>query len=111
MPIHWVRVFDTASLETEFQNPKRLVRKYVKGKEICIGKSTKNYFAVQNHCPHAGAELNFGTIENDRIVCPFHRYSFDTENGRSLLGQGEALKVYPLEHREDGLYIGIKRYL
>lgn len=106
MKLHWVLVFNQETVEKELQN--HLTRKYIKGKQICFGKSSKGYFAVQNNCPHAGAELNFGTLVSDRLICPFHRYSFDTENGRSLPGQGEALKVYPLELREDGLYIGIK---
>jgi len=108
MKINWVLVFNQENLEKEFSMPGKLVKKYVKGKEICLGKTEKGFFAVQNHCPHAGAELNFGFLENNRLICPFHRYSFDTETGRSLPNQGEALKVYPLEIREDGLYIGIK---
>jgi len=104
----WILLYNTENLEKEFSKPGKLVKKWVKGKEICLGKNTNGYFAVQNHCPHAGAEMNFGFIENDRLICPFHRYSFDTVTGRSLPSQGEALKVYPLEMREDGLYIGIK---
>lgn len=108
MKLIWYLLLSPENLEREFSHPGKLLKKWVKGKEICLGKTSKGFFAVQNHCPHAGAEMNFGFLENDRLICPFHRYSFDTETGRSLPSQGEALKVYPLKMREDGLYIGIK---
>jgi nitrite reductase/ring-hydroxylating ferredoxin subunit len=108
MKMNWVLLIQKENLDSEFSKPGKLIKKWVKGKEICLGRTSEGYFAVQNHCPHAGAELNFGFLENNRIICPFHRYSFDTQTGRSLPSQGEALKVYPLEIREDGLYIGIK---
>ena len=30
------------------------------------------------YCPHMGADLSQGTIENDRLVCPFHHWKYDT---------------------------------
>lgn len=30
------------------------------------------------YCPHMGADLSQGTIENDRVVCPFHHWKYDT---------------------------------
>ena len=29
-------------------------------------------------CPHMGADLSKGTIENDTVVCPFHHWKYDT---------------------------------
>ncbi len=104
----WVKISDDSINSLNALPPKKLIRTYIKGKEICLGKISSGYFAVQNHCPHAGAELNFGRLEDERIICPFHQYSFDPISGRSLPHQGEALKVYPLDLREDGLYIQIK---
>ncbi|MCU1717548.1 aromatic ring-hydroxylating dioxygenase subunit alpha [Pseudomonas sp. 5P_3.1_Bac2] len=28
-------------------------------------------------CPHMGADLSHGTVEDDRVVCPFHHWKYD----------------------------------
>ena len=35
------------------------------------------YNALDDACPHKGASLAGGTIENGSIVCPYHGYEFD----------------------------------
>lgn len=32
---------------------------------------------IDAHCPHMGADLSQGTLENDRVVCPFHHWQYD----------------------------------
>jgi len=34
------------------------------------------YYAVMNRCPHAAGPLEHGFVENGRIVCPWHGWSF-----------------------------------
>ena len=41
-----------------------------------------------------------------RIVCPLHKYRFDPANGRNTSGEGYKLKTYPVEIREEYIYIG-----
>jgi phenylpropionate dioxygenase-like ring-hydroxylating dioxygenase large terminal subunit len=33
----------------------------------------------RDYCPHRGAQLSLGTVERDRIVCPYHGWSYDIE--------------------------------
>jgi renierapurpurin 18,18'-hydroxylase len=35
--------------------------------------------ALENACPHKGIELHKGEVNNDRLVCPYHGWEFDTE--------------------------------
>jgi len=44
----------------------------------------------------------------DNIVCPLHRYKFSLMNGRNVSGEGYYLKTYPVEVREDGVFVGIE---
>lgn len=75
-------------------------------KMICIGKHNNNYFAFQRNCPHAGADLSKGYIDPvGNVVCPLHHYKFSVENGRNVSGEGYFLKRYPLEIREDGVWV------
>jgi len=43
------------------------------------------------HCPHMGADLSQGTIENDTVVCPFHHWKYDT-SGKCTSGRYMALR-------------------
>ncbi|KND60779.1 hypothetical protein BVER_00755c [Candidatus Burkholderia verschuerenii] len=33
----------------------------------------------RDYCPHRGAQLSLGSVERDRIVCPYHGWSYDIE--------------------------------
>lgn len=81
----------------------------VKGKKICIGKFNKQTFAFTYKCPHAGGILADGHIDAmGNIVCPLHRYKYDPRNGRNTSGEGYFLKHWPVENREDGVYVGME---
>ncbi|MES2447473.1 MAG: Rieske (2Fe-2S) protein [Bacteroidota bacterium] len=81
----------------------------VEGKKICIVKHKGNFAAIQNTCPHAGGILSGGWCKEGHIICPIHRYGYNLETGRGYTGQGDYIDVYPVELREDGLYIGFKQ--
>jgi nitrite reductase/ring-hydroxylating ferredoxin subunit len=75
---------------------------------VCLVNHNDDLFAVNDRCPHQGASLsNGGCAEDGKIVCPFHRYGFDLKNGR---GAGLYVDVYPIEEREDGLYLGMEYF-
>lgn len=83
----------------------------VKGKKICIGRYRETYFGFAHKCPHAGAILSDGYIDAaGNVVCPLHRYKFSIKNGRNTSGEGYYLKTYPVEQREDGLFIGLSNH-
>jgi 3-phenylpropionate/trans-cinnamate dioxygenase ferredoxin subunit len=79
------------------------------GKKICIGKFNNMVFAFAYKCPHAGGFLSDGFIDaTGNIVCPLHRYKYDMKNGRNTSGEGYYLKTWPVEMREDGVYVGMQ---
>lgn len=79
------------------------------GKKICIGKFKEEVFAFAYKCPHAGGILADGYIDAlGNIVCPLHRYKYDMKNGRNISGEGYYLKHWPVEIREDGVYVGFE---
>ncbi len=80
----------------------------VSGKKLCIVKEGQRIFAVQNKCPHAGADLSQGWCDKENLVCPYHRHEFNLETGRGAPGQGDYINTYPVEIREEGVYVGIK---
>ena len=81
----------------------------VAGKQVCIAKVNDTLYACSSKCPHAGGTIADGFIDaSNNIVCPVHRYKFNLQNGRNVSGEGFYLKIYPVDQREDGVYIGIE---
>lgn len=78
-------------------------------KRICIGKYNGELFAFAAKCPHAGGVLAEGFIDAlGNVVCPLHRYRFCMKNGRNISGEGYYLKHWPVEIREEGVFIGLE---
>ena len=81
----------------------------VKGKKICIGRFKEGAFAFANKCPHAGGPMADGHIDAlGNVVCPLHRYKFSLQNGRNVTGEGYYLKHWPVELREEGVFVGME---
>ena len=72
------------------------------GEKICLSHTKNGFFAVQNTCSHAGADLYKGFInEQNEIVCPLHSYCFNLKTGYVTRGTAIPLKVYKLEWRNN----------
>lgn len=82
----------------------------VSGKKICMTRYNGQLYAFAYKCPHAGGIMADGYIDDSgNVVCPLHRYRFNVKNGYNSSGEGFYLKTYPLEDREDGLYLGLEK--
>jgi 3-phenylpropionate/trans-cinnamate dioxygenase ferredoxin subunit len=56
----------------------------VQGQEIILAKVGGNYYAIDNRCPHMGAELSEGKLEGLVITCPRHGSQFDITDGHNV---------------------------
>jgi 3-phenylpropionate/trans-cinnamate dioxygenase ferredoxin subunit len=87
-----------------------LLQMEVHGKKVCIARTKDKLFGCANKCPHAGGYLADGYIDAaGNIVCPLHRYKFSLQNGRNTSGEGYYLKTYPVEIRNEGVFIGMEK--
>jgi nitrite reductase/ring-hydroxylating ferredoxin subunit len=81
----------------------------VNNKNICIALHKNELLACSYKCPHAGGIMADGHIDAlGNIVCPLHRYKFSLHNGRNISGEGYYLKTFPVELRNEGVFIGIQ---
>jgi nitrite reductase/ring-hydroxylating ferredoxin subunit len=96
----------------DVQDPHKAFIKKVKagGKNICLVGYEGEVYALGATCPHAGAELSGGWCKDGKIICPFHRYSYSLQTGRGDPGQNDYVDTYPVEVREDGVYVGIASF-
>lgn len=98
--LRWVKVDPLAQL------PGMVAGVEIEGKRIALANTGTQTFAFSDHCPHAGARFSSGGwCENGKLVCPFHRHAFDLQSGRGVMG--DYVQTYPVEMREDGMYIGL----
>lgn len=49
---------------------------------LAVGRHDGALFAVHDFCPHAGASLAAGTLDDGFLVCPLHGYAYDVRTGR-----------------------------
>ncbi|MBS1580458.1 MAG: Rieske 2Fe-2S domain-containing protein [Bacteroidetes bacterium] len=76
-------------------------------KKITLAKHNNTILAFAYKCPHAGGILADGFLDAlGNVVCPLHRYKFSINNGRNISGEGYYLKTFPIEIRDDGIYVG-----
>ncbi|MCR9291173.1 MAG: nitrite reductase small subunit NirD [bacterium] len=61
------------------------------GRAFAVGKrmvavflSQGKYFAIDDFCPHQGASLAEGYVENCAVACPWHHWRFSIEDGSWL---------------------------
>ena len=81
----------------------------LEGKKLCLVKEQGMLYVIENTCPHAGGILSGGWCKNGHIICPIHRWEYSLKNGRGASGQGDYINTYPVDQREDGIYIGLKK--
>lgn len=90
-------------------SPGGLLEWEVAGKLVCLSKHQDQLSGCAAKCPHAGARMSEGYHDAmGHIVCPLHRYKFDLRNGRNVSGEGYYLRPYPVEVRDEGVYVGIE---
>ena len=103
----WHKIADHIS-DLEFSENNIAVAE-MNGKKICIARWKEQVFAFAFKCPHAGGLLADGYIDAlGNVVCPQHRYKYDMSSGRNTSGEGYYLKHWPVENREDGVFVGLE---
>ena len=80
----------------------------IDGKTICLALNNNTLHACTQKCPHAGGPLVDGYLDvAGNIVCPLHRYKFSLHNGRNVSGEGYFLKTFPVEIKNNGVFVRI----
>ena len=58
--IYWHKIFEgieAAEFNTHVNRPEKI---NVLGKEVCLVRTTTGFYAIDNKCPHNGAQLHRG---------------------------------------------------
>jgi nitrite reductase (NADH) small subunit/3-phenylpropionate/trans-cinnamate dioxygenase ferredoxin subunit len=70
--------------------------KYVEidGFQLAVFLSSGQVYAIDNTCPHAGGALCDGEVEAGCVVCPWHQWTFQLENGQLRDSPGVMISTY-----------------
>lgn len=55
----------------------------VDGRTLCVANVSGAIAVLNGVCPHEEGPLGEGSIEDGRVVCPWHGYSYDPKTGVS----------------------------
>jgi len=107
--INWYKLFESEVAANNIVAIGKVITISVGNKKICVAHTKEGFFAVNDKCPHNGASLGNGFCTDEgSVVCPMHRYHFDLRTGRAKSGLGDFVQPYPIEVRENGVFIGFE---
>ena len=84
---------------------KRIV---IEKKELALFRIEDEFYAIENECPHYGAELCHGMIREKVVACPWHWWQFDITDGRCLTVPGMDVKSFPVRVENDEIQIELE---
>ncbi|MAO90604.1 MAG: ring-hydroxylating oxygenase subunit alpha [Rhodospirillaceae bacterium] len=94
------RYWQPVALVDEFDGPRPVRPVTLLGEKLVAFRNEDGtYGLIDRHCPHRGADLCYGRLEDGGIRCPFHGWKFDTD--------GQCLET-PAEPEESQLASRIK---
>lgn len=75
------------------------------GLDLVVVRYEGRVHAFENACPHRGAPLDQGSIEDGCLVCPLHGWAFTLETAQM---QGTSHRLRRIETREEREHVDIK---
>jgi nitrite reductase (NADH) small subunit len=79
----------------------------VGGHVICVANVRGTISAMDNVCLHRGGPLGQGTIEGDKLVCPWHGWTFDPRTGEAVHDRSAKVPVYAIKIEGDDVMIAL----
>lgn len=102
MPV--VRLCSRSELPAEGQAAEIVVGDRV----ICVANVDGDITAMDNVCLHRGGPLGQGLIEGNKIVCPWHGWTFDLRTGAAVHDRNARVPVYPLKIEGDDVLVDLE---
>jgi nitrite reductase (NADH) small subunit len=79
----------------------------IDGQELALFNSNGQLYAIGDLCPHRGAPLSEGFLQDGKVFCPWHCFDFDLKTGEC--GTVPSLHVPTYEIKIEGDEVFIRR--
>ncbi|MFO0966003.1 MAG: nitrite reductase small subunit NirD [Gemmataceae bacterium] len=79
----------------------------VRGKLVALFRIGAEHFAIDDVCPHMGASLSGGCVEEGIVTCPWHAWRFRLADG--VWADNPRIKIgsYPVRVEGDDIQIQV----
>lgn len=85
------------------------------GKTVIVGKKlialflhNGQYYAIDDCCPHMGASLSAGWVENGVVTCPWHAWHFRLEDGAWMDNRRIRIGCFPVRVVGDDIQVQVE---
>ncbi len=79
------------------------------GRDVLLIEAAGKYFVCDRLCPHEGADLTTGVVEQAKVRCANHGYCFDLATGACTMPPGgPPLTVLPVEIRGEEICVKLE---
>ena len=73
---------------------------YANGEQIALFNLNGVFYAISGNCPHRGAPLSEGMVQEDKVFCAWHCFDFNLKTG--ACGAVPELRVRTYEVKVEG---------
>lgn len=73
--------------------------------EIALFNLNGAFYAINDLCPHRGASLSEGFLEQDKVFCPWHCFDFNLKTGESQVASHLRVATYPVKVEGGDIFI------
>lgn len=80
------------------------------GISIGIFHLPSGWYAIKNHCLHAGGPVAEGRLHGEILVCPWHGYQYDLPSGALRTDSTARLEMYPVELHHNQVFVILPVY-
>src|SRR5436190_19501929 len=77
-------------------------------KLIALFRQAGQYHAIDDLCPHMGASLSGGYVENNIVTCPWHAWRFRITDGTWADNPRVKIGSYPVKVEGGDILVGIQ---
>lgn len=98
----WVRVGSARAL-----TPGTLADVTVAGVRLAVCNVEGSLHALHGICPHMGAPLGQGNLQDGHVICPWHAWAFDCRTGQFGYHEETRIATYPIRAEGDDLLVDV----
>ena len=79
----------------------------IEDRMIAVFHDDQGFHAIDDMCPHMGASLAEGYIEEGAVACPWHAWRFSIRTGAWLDNPRICIATYPVHVIENEVYVDV----
>ncbi|HHP7242243.1 MAG TPA: Rieske 2Fe-2S domain-containing protein [Cyclobacteriaceae bacterium] len=100
-----IKLFSSIQEAENMFTDKRIITFNHQAKKFCMMKYEDGYVVFPDSCPHQGASLSSGFLNNqDEIVCPWHSHRYNLKTGQESNLRSDDLMLHQVYIQQDGIY-------